>query len=776
MKTYVLKERQVKIRLILLAIGFLAAAFTKVAAQNCLYYDGNKDGIRIEDDNSLDFSNKGTIEAWIYVNSFEDWTGLIHKGENSNFSDEAYSLQFWGNSSGKSNKYLAFALNDNNGNQYFTYSNSKLELNKWYHIALVWNSDSYYAKLYINGVLDKQITISHPIKNSSGDLFIGCQYNKGYTFHGKMDQVRLWSQALSQNEIRAYMYSELGDSFDSLSAYYKLDETSGLVANDATSNNNDGSLINMQSSAWQLSTMPLGHYWIGDESDNWNSNSNWFAGWMPTSTTPVIIPASTDYNCTIKNDKECNALTIESGASLTIQAGESLKLNGNFVNNGVLLVESNSYQTGSFIDNGNISGTGTMKIERYIPKNGWHYVSVPVSNCSSNVFWGAAVYAYDEPSGNWDAIKANETLNPNKGYDIFYQENNSYITFSGTFNTGETTNSNLTSQNDGWNFIGNPYPSYIDWSASSGLEKTNIENAIYIWDAAKNTFISFIDGVGSHTDVTSKIAPTQGFWVKTKSGKTGSLAMNNGIRVTSSSDIFRSETNFDVLNLTIETNGKMDQTSIAFKNYAIDEFSDEEDAHKMFSSQPDIPQIYTTTTDNYDLSINSITTFEGEKTIPLNVKANVSGQSSLYISDFSKYGQNMEIYIEDLKDGNIHNLKTGAYKFNIEVNDNESRFLIHFFKPISVTTPNTITDTDNQIDENPEIKIFANSNSVYIDTKSVQGSTKVNIYNIYGQMVYSNNNMPKGSNKINLNVASGYYIVRLESPIGTINQKVMIKR
>jgi len=42
-------------------------------------------------------TTSGTVEVWLYINTMTDTMGIVHKGTNPNFSDEAYSLQGWYN-------------------------------------------------------------------------------------------------------------------------------------------------------------------------------------------------------------------------------------------------------------------------------------------------------------------------------------------------------------------------------------------------------------------------------------------------------------------------------------------------------------------------------------------------------------------------------------------------------------------------------------------------------------------------------------------------------
>ena len=87
-------------------------------------------------------------------------------------------------------------------------------------------------------------------------------------------------------------------------------------------------------------------------------------------------------------------------------------------------------------------------------------------------------------------------------------------TFGGNLNTSDETESlSFTSGSDnstqGWNCLGNPFSSGLDWDAIT--KPTGVDNAIYF--TVNNTLASYVDGV-SNNGATGLIPPMQGFFVK----------------------------------------------------------------------------------------------------------------------------------------------------------------------------------------------------------------------------------------------------------------------
>ncbi|HNW97670.1 MAG TPA: DNRLRE domain-containing protein [Bacteroidales bacterium] len=111
---------------------------------------------------------------------------------------------------------------------------------------------------------------------------------------------------------------------------------------------------------------------------NWSTSGNWNNG-LPGEETDVIINA----NCTLDQNAEVDDIIINAGKQLTINSGKTLNAGGNFT------IKSNSSSEGSFIDNGTLSVSGTISVERYVSSNSsshWEYISSPIPSASSDLF------------------------------------------------------------------------------------------------------------------------------------------------------------------------------------------------------------------------------------------------------------------------------------------------------------------------------------------------------------------------------------------------------
>ncbi|HLF70803.1 MAG TPA: LamG domain-containing protein, partial [Dehalococcoidia bacterium] len=163
-----------------------------------LNFDGINDQVDINDSNSLDLTNGMTLEAWVRPTASGGWRTIVLKEQTGGL---VYAL--YGNTSlNKPSGELATAAGgfDTNGT-------AALALNTWTHLATTY--DGSVLSLYVNGVLVSSRTVGGAIMVSTGKLRIGGNAIWGEFYKGRIDEVRIYSRALSAAEISADMNTPL---------------------------------------------------------------------------------------------------------------------------------------------------------------------------------------------------------------------------------------------------------------------------------------------------------------------------------------------------------------------------------------------------------------------------------------------------------------------------------------------------------------------------------------------------------------------------------------
>ena len=201
-----------------------------------LYFDGpgSSDYVSI---NGGQNGGSHTFEAWLKRIDSGARQSLLMQGNNSGIKVEQYS---------NSNKlgFTRYGSYDYKFNHYVV-------TNEWEHIAIVNNSSMTY--LYVNGVIADSSTRTNWVLplNSIG-------VNGNTTYYGTVDEIRLWNDARTAEEIAENMELELNGDEDDLIAYYKMSNGSGVTLTDNSSNSYTGTLTNMDNSAWVESYAPIG--------------------------------------------------------------------------------------------------------------------------------------------------------------------------------------------------------------------------------------------------------------------------------------------------------------------------------------------------------------------------------------------------------------------------------------------------------------------------------------------------------------------------------------
>lgn len=99
-----------------------------------------------------------------------------------------------------------------------------MPINKWTHIAITFNAASAIAKLYVNGVEKGSATIYGVNANTADNFMIGVRGDGSFHLTGKVDEVRIWNYARTEQQIRENMHLIPSDESNGMTHYYQFND------------------------------------------------------------------------------------------------------------------------------------------------------------------------------------------------------------------------------------------------------------------------------------------------------------------------------------------------------------------------------------------------------------------------------------------------------------------------------------------------------------------------------------------------------------------------
>ena len=150
-----------------------------------------------------------TVETWVKRTSTSDGYILY----NGSFGTDGYGLFF--NSSGNIQPVIGAATITNS-------TATVIPVNTWAHVALVRAGGT--LRLYVNG--KEELLGSNPAVTAPTSLTrIGTRTTATFGFNGVIDEVRFWSVARSQTQLRESMHLVSTGSETGLANYYQFNAT-----------------------------------------------------------------------------------------------------------------------------------------------------------------------------------------------------------------------------------------------------------------------------------------------------------------------------------------------------------------------------------------------------------------------------------------------------------------------------------------------------------------------------------------------------------------------
>lgn len=491
-----------------------------------------------------------------------------------------------------------------------------------------------------------------------------------------------------------------------------------------------------------------------------------------------------------------NGAGVAVSGSMNYLRGVMDLISGNFnTNNNWTLSSSSATNTGQISGIGSGSMSNILIAERYIPAtytgiipdyiSGYHYLSSPVTNADFSDYSDDVVpfilydwpgggtggsygtfYHYDETEsaatsgpgpdyyGKWDAPSS---IQVGRGYVSHIRQLNPYVAdVDGLYNHSASPNAPVTYTsgvpNVGWNMVGNPYPSGLDWDAPSGWTKTNMNNAWYAWKPQTLNYASYVNGIGANGG-TRYIAPQQGFMVRANAPGPV-LGFSNAARTVMPSTFYKNSNDLSVIRLEVSDAQakRVNETVIRLESEATDEYDDNFDAYKLMSSSELQPDLYSSMGGS-DYSINALPLLDEGVVVPLGLKIGFDGTYKLKATELANLPANTSVVLVD---------KAAAYEQNLRQNPiytvslKEGLYTDRFFLNLNVGVEDEIAGVNDFYVYNE------NGNVVVQWHEPIDMNGEVAIFDAIGQevsrvLVYKDMDkvtMPFGN-------ATGYYFVRV---------------
>jgi hypothetical protein len=178
------------------ANGNASWAFDGVRSSGVMTFDGNNDFLAAPDSASLSILGDITIAAWVNVGNTlggsSNWRGILNKGTGS----LPASYQFFFN---QGNLVPVMLRGDGTNIALYGPGSNSPTQNTWEHWAITQSGTN--VKMYRNAALVGSGTISVPMADNNGSLYIGNRQDLNLDWLGRMDDVAIFDEALNLDQV-----------------------------------------------------------------------------------------------------------------------------------------------------------------------------------------------------------------------------------------------------------------------------------------------------------------------------------------------------------------------------------------------------------------------------------------------------------------------------------------------------------------------------------------------------------------------------------------------
>ena len=437
--------------------------------------------------------------------------------------------------------------------------------------------------------------------------------------------------------------------------------------------------------------------------------------------------------------------------ALTVQSGGVLDLNGHTMSAQSITIEDGGIVLETNSTGGTGFGSAPVLVQRSASPSQYSYLATPVSAGSAG---GSVNYYYSESTrtkGNfetgWDTLTG--SMAPGVGYACL--KPGSASSFNGTLNNGTITTSvshtsiDNSSTTDGWNLLGNPYPSPVDVSSFLSANSSSLASGVYCWNGSNYTTLN-----------SGNIPVAQGFFVHAQS--TGSVTFNNTMRNSGTNTLYRLANVTQKINLTLSSNLNQDQLQIELRDSALDSFEPYLDALKLKVSTAN--EFYAfTTPDKQPVAIDILANDGNDKTIPLGLNVAKGGTFNLSLKDNSLANYS-GILLKDSVTGTLVDLTQSSYTFTASQSANLRLALLLTNNAVTGLTAPTVD----------KVLVYTIPGAILVNSHGKE--TQIRVIDMMGKVYYQG--ISNGNLVTIPALANNLYIVQTQTAAGIDVQKVIV--
>ena len=498
-------------------------------------------------------------------------------------------------------------------------------------------------------------------------------------------------------------------------------------------------------------------------------------------------------------------ISIISGTPLALDPTASLTASGDFTNNGTVTLNSTADDFSSIIVEG--TATGDVIYNRYVHAysanagGGWDGTGSPVAMSIADfitdntgvIYQVGDTYAlgpFNNFTNQYEYYTT--TTGPSagaytagKGYTMATTNTDgATVKYTGTIATTnqsiDVINNNAANNAVGrrWNFVSNPYPSYINGNTAAGAVNNFMDVNSGVIDAS---FLGLYGWNGSDYDIYNNtnaafyIAPGQGFFIAAASTSNTALNFTAAMRTTTGSGDFVLGRQPPIYRLALKLyNSAIEQakTQFYFKNGLSLDLDPGYDAGaynqstKLSTRLPEGSQEFA-----FAINAMGIDALQNAR-VPLEIKQNAGQAFRVSIADM-ELPEDIYVFLEDTLNGTFTSLKDQDFELVAQSDlSGAERFFIVFKDNSVLSSGDTLGIS--------ALNVYKVNKDNFVTIAGISpdlGQIDVTLYNILGMSVREKAlNPATATQRVSTDgLASGLYVVQLRSANQVFNKKIIVE-